>query len=110
MRPLAKPSKDDLEIVRANTLAAAAEFLGRSRETVRRWRMLYLPEHPVVLGRPRRPLPASLIAELGKVPDADIARRFDIPKNTVRNSRVLRDIETYAPPRGSAAVNEGEPA
>lgn len=48
-------------------------------------------------GRPRRILPPALVASLGRYSDAELARQYDVPKNSVRNHR--RRQGTPAKPR-----------
>jgi len=76
-------------------MAEAARITGRSRDTVRRWRSIYLPKLKPKVGRPRRDLAEPLLAALGTASDADVARQFNLPKTSIRNYRVERDIPVF---------------
>lgn len=99
-RQTLEPTPRELNIIKKNPVDIAAALCGRSRQIVRRWRHKYFPGQPPKPGRPRRQLPVSLLEALGKQPDAVLAREHGLPKNTVRNYRIERDIPPC--PRPSA--------
>lgn len=97
-RVLLVPSTRELNVIKTTTNERAAELLGRSRETIRRWRREHLPDKPAKSGRPRRSVPEGLSAALGAAPDAVLARQHKVPKNTVRNLRLSAQIPAFPRP------------
>jgi len=98
-----EPTKSELNIVKNYSVQEAANLCQRSRDTIRRWRATYLPGVSAKPGRPRRSLPAAFVAALGKSSDAELARQFKLPKNTVRNYRIEQAIPAY-PRQGAVAA------
>lgn len=103
MGRLVEPTEEELEIVRNNPVITSAGLVGRSRETIRRWRRDHLAKPSANRGRPRRKLPEALVSQLGTVSDSELARLFDIPKNSIRNYRLEHGI----PALGSDLFNSG---
>lgn len=90
-----EPNEDQLKIIQEHTLVEAASLVGHCRDTIRRWRRQHLPKLDVRVGRPKRALSEDLIAALGTAPDSHVAARFNIPKNSVRNYRIERNIPPF---------------
>lgn len=71
--------------------AEIARIAGTSRQMVMLYRKANdLPLHPNHRAHPRKPrivLPEECVALLGKVPDRDLARRYDLDPGTIAKSR-----------------------
>lgn len=90
-----QPTARDIAIIKSSSNTEACRRCGRSMDTIRRWRAEFVSETASRGGRPRHTLPPGLAGQLGLLSDVELARRFNVPKRSVRNHRIRLGIPAH---------------